>query len=59
MAKNNFQYDGWNYYTLQYGTTMTVISPGDCTLQHGMWLWNHDREFTKWQYPAMWQVAQG
>jgi len=31
----------------------------DCTLQCGMWLWNHDSEFTKWQHPAMWQVALG
>jgi len=30
---------------------MTVISPGDCTLQCGMWLWNHDNKFTKWQHP--------
>ena len=29
---------------------MTLISPGDCTLQCGMWLWNHDSEFTKWQH---------
>jgi len=38
---------------------MTLISPGDCTLQCGMWLWNHDSEFTKWQQPAMWYVALG
>ena len=31
----------------------------DCTLQCGMWLWNHDSEFTKWQHPAMWHVALG
>jgi len=30
------QYGGWNYYTLQYGTIMTLISPGDCTLQCGI-----------------------
>ena len=47
MAINDFQYGGWNYYTLQCGTIMTLISPGDCTLQCGMWLWNHDSEFTK------------
>ena len=23
----------------------------------GMWLWNRDSEFTKWQHPAMWYVA--
>ena len=47
MAKNDFQYGGWNYYTLQCNTIMTLISPGDCTLQCGMWLWNRDNEFTK------------
>jgi len=40
MAKNDFQYGGWNSYTLQCGTIMTLISPGDCTLLCGMWLWN-------------------
>jgi len=59
MAKNNFQYGGWNSYTLQCGTIMALFSPGDCTLQCGMWLWNRDSEFTKWQHPAMWQVALG
>ena len=43
MAKNDFQYAGWNCYTLQYG----------------MWLWNHDSELTKWQHPAMRYVALG
>jgi len=33
MAKNDFQYGGWNSYTLQCG----------------MWLWSRDSEFTKWQ----------
>ena len=59
MAKNDFQYGGWNYYTLQCGTIMTLISPGDCTLQCGMWLWNRDSEFTKWQHPTMWYIALG
>jgi len=59
MAKNDFQYGGWNYYTLQCGTIMTLISPGDCTLQCGIWLWNHNDEFTKWQHPAMWHAALG
>ena len=26
--------------TLQCGATMTLISPGDCTLQCGRWLWD-------------------
>jgi len=29
MAKNDFQYGRWNSYTLQCGTIMTLISPGD------------------------------
>jgi len=53
MTKNDFQYGGWKSYTLQCGTIMTLISPGDCTLQCDMWLWNHDSESTKWQHPAM------
>ena len=57
MAKNDFQYSGWNSYTLQCGTIMTLISSGDCTLQCGMWLCNRDSEFTKWQHPAMCQVV--
>ena len=40
-------------------TIMTLISPGDCTLQCGMWLWDHDIQFARWQYPAVWQVALG
>jgi len=39
--------------TLQCGTIMTLILPGDCTLQRGMWLGNHDIDFTKWQHPGM------
>jgi len=35
--QNDFQYGGWNSYTLQCG----------------MWLWNRDSEFTKWQHPAL------
>jgi len=40
MAKNYLQYGGWNYYTLQCGTIMILILPGDCTLQCGRWLWD-------------------
>ena len=58
MAKNDFQYGGWSYYTLQCSTIMTLISPGDCTLQCGMWLWNHHSKFAKWQHPAMWPESR-
>jgi len=53
MARNDFQYGGWNSYTLQCSMITTLISSGDCTLQRGMWLWNRASEFTKWQHPAM------
>ena len=55
MAKKDFQYAGWNSYTRQCGTgtITTLISSGDCTMQCGIWLWNRDSEFTKWQHPAM------
>ena len=43
LAKNDFQYRGWNYYTLQ------------CR----MWLWNHDIEFARWQHHAVCQLALG
>jgi len=43
MAKNDFQYGGWNYYTLECGTIMALISPGDCTLHVALesWQWIH------------------
>jgi len=43
MANNDFQYGGWNSYTLQCG----------------MWLWNRDHEFTKWQHPCSVALALG
>jgi len=42
-ATDDFQYGGWNSFTLQSGT----------------WLWGHDIEFTEWQHPAMRHVALG
>jgi len=36
MAKNDFQYGGWNSYTLQCRTIVTFILPGDCSLQCGI-----------------------
>ena len=36
-GEKDFQYSGWNSFTLQCGTIMTLIAPGDCTLQCGMW----------------------
>ena len=43
------------YYDVARGTgIITINSPGGSTLKCGMWLWNHDSEFTKWRHPAMW-----
>ena len=53
MAKNDTQYGGWNYYTLRCGTIMTLISPGDCTLQCGMWLWD-DMPWNSPKRPPYW-----
>jgi len=47
MAKNDSQYGGWNYYTLQCGTIMTLISPGGWlhpAMRHAAlesWQWIH------------------
>ena len=43
MAKNDFQYGRWNYYTLQCGMwlwIMTVNSPNGSILQCDAWLWD-------------------
>ena len=60
MVKNNFQYGGWNFYTVNVARSWHWFRhAGDCTLQCGMWLWNHDSEFIKWHHPAMSYVALG
>ena len=43
MSKNNFQYGGWNSYTLQCGTIMTSISPetAPCNVALESWEWIH------------------
>jgi len=56
MAKKRFPI--WRMELL-HPAIMTLISPGDCTPQCGMWLWNHDSEFTKWQHSAVWYLALG
>ena len=38
---------------------MTVNSQSGSALQCDTWLWDHDIEFARWQYPAVWQVALG
>jgi len=58
MAKNDFQYGGWNHYTLVVARSWhgfrQVTAP--CNVACGS-VWNHDSEFTKWQHNAMWYVA--
>jgi len=44
-----------NSYTLH----VALDHDSEFTLQRGMWLWNHDSEFARWQHPAMWQMALG
>jgi len=58
MAKNDFQYGGWNSYTLQCGTIMTLISPGDCTLQCDTWLWD-DMPLNSPKRPPYWNSTSG
>ena len=66
MAKNDFQYSGWNFYTLQCGTIMTLISPGAVIMAeptarvHRVYLMNVERRQAAADprlHPAMWHVA--
>ena len=48
MAKNDFQYDGWNSYTMQCSSgIMTVNSPSGSTMQCDTWLWDDVIEFAQ------------
>jgi len=73
MAKNDFQYGGWNSYTLQCGTivtlispcnvacgsgNMTVNSPSGSTLQHNTWLWD-DMPLNSPKRPPYWNSTSG
>ena len=58
MAKNDFQYGGYRSYTLQCGTIMTLISPGDCTLQCDTWLWD-DIPLNLPKRPPYWNSTSG
>ena len=46
-SRPTLQRDTWLWFD------MSLSSPGGSTLQCGMWLWNHDSEFARWQHPAM------
>jgi len=56
MAKNDFQYGRCNSYTLQCGTIVSLISPGDC-----MPLWHVALKSWQWihQVAAPWNVIRG
>jgi len=54
----NFQYRGWNYYTLQYGTIMTLNSPHGSALQCGRWLWD-DMPCNSPKRPPYWNSTSG
>jgi len=58
MAKNDFQYDAWNSYTLQCCTIMTLISPSDCTLQCDRWLLD-DVPLNSPKRPTYWNSTSG
>ena len=74
MAKNDFQYGGWNYYTLQCGTIIrqvtapcnvacgsgitTVNSPSGSTLQCDTWLWD-DMLWNLTRRPTYWNSTSG
>jgi len=59
MAKNDFQYGAWNSYTLQCGTIMTLVLPGDCTLQCGRWFWDDMPLNSPCRRPPYWNSTSG
>jgi len=58
MSKNDCQYGGWNYYTMQCGTIMTLNSPGGTTLQSGRWLWD-EMPWNSPKRPPYWNSTPG
>jgi len=61
MAKNDFQYGGWNYYTLQCGTNRTITrlnSPGGSTLHCDRWFWD-DMPWNSPKCPPYWNSTSG
>jgi len=57
MAKSDFQYGGWNSYTLQCGI-MTVNSSSGSTLQCDSWLWD-DMPLNSPKRPPYWNSTPG
>jgi len=60
VTKNDFQYNGWISYILQRATIITLISPGDCTLQCecDAWLWD-DMPLNSPKRPPYWNSTPG
>ena len=61
MAKNDFQYCGWNYYTCNVACgsgIMTVNSPSGSTLQCDTWLWD-DMPRNSPKRPPYWNSTPG
>jgi len=58
MVKNDFQYGGWNSYTLQCGTIVTLISPSGSTRQCDTWLWD-DMPLNSPKRPPYWNSTSG
>jgi len=63
MAKNDFQYGGWNSYTLQCGMWLwnrdsEFSSPSDSTLQCDTWSWD-DMPLNSPKRPPHWNSTSG
>ena len=62
MAKNDFQYGGWNSYTLQCGMWLwnhdSKNSPSGSTLQCDTWLWD-DMPLNSPKRPPYWNSTSG
>jgi len=68
MAKNDFQYGGWNSYTLRQVTApcnvacgsgiVTANSPSGSTLQSDTWLWD-DMTLNLPKRPPHWNSTSG
>ena len=60
MAKNDFQYGGWKWNVMAYGSgIVTVNSPsGSSTLQCDKWLWD-DMPLNSPKRPPYWKSTSG
>ena len=61
MAKNDFQYGGWNSYTLNvaWGSEIVKVnSPNGSTMQCDTWLWD-DMPLNSPKRPPFWNSTSG